>query len=278
MEDATERFRQFEHSGWECASGRYEACWSGLTRQFVGPLLQAVNAAQGNRLLDVACGPGYVAEAAHRLGCRETVGLDFSAEMVGHARSRLPDLEFREGDAQDLPFSAQSFDIVVMNFGVPHLSKPERAFAEGRRVLDAGGRFGFTVWALPEDNPGLCTMRDAVEAHADLGVDLPEGPPSQQFVDAELCRRVLADAGFAPASVRTDLVPVTWRVPTASFFFEAERDAGVRTAGLLAAQTPERLETIGAAATKAFKAFARADGEGYDIPMAAWIVTATTAP
>lgn len=275
MSDPRDVFWHFEHSGWERASEHYEVCWSGLTRQFVDPLLSAVDAGEGDRLLDVACGPGYVTEAASRLGCR-AVGLDFSAEMVARARERSPAVEFREGDAHDLPFDAQSFDIVVMNFGVPHLSKPERAFAEARRVLQPGGRFGFTVWALPEDNPGLRTMRDAVEAHADLDVDLPEGPPSQQFVDGDLCRSVLADAAFDASSVRSELVTVTWRVPTASFFFEAERDAGVRTAGLLASQTPERLEAIRVAAERAFEAFA--NGDAYDIPMAAWIVTATTPP
>jgi SAM-dependent methyltransferase len=271
MADPHDYFGRFEHSGWERASQHYEQCWSGLTRQFVDSLLSSIDAAKGNRLLDVACGPGYVTEAASKLGCR-SVGLDFSAKMVAHARERLPAVEFREGDAQDLPFDAQSFDIVVMNFGVPHLSKPERAFAEARRVLQPGGRFGFTVWALPDDNPGLRTMRGAVEAHADLDVDLPEGPPSQQFVDGDLCRRVLGGAGFDPSSVRSELARAIWRVPTASFFFEAERDAGVRTAGLLAAQTPERLEAIRVAAERAFEAFAA--GDGYDIPMAAWIVTA----
>src|SRR5205809_6238429 len=56
-----------------------------------------------------------------------------------------PEIEFREGDAEALPFPEASFDAVVMNFGMLHLAHPERAVAEAFRVLSAGGRFAFTV-------------------------------------------------------------------------------------------------------------------------------------
>src|SRR2546422_34553 len=76
-------------------------------------------------------------------------GLDFSPAMIGLARARHPQIEFREGDAETLPFDAASFDASVMNFGMLHLARPDRAIAEAHRVLRPGGRFAFTVWGAP---------------------------------------------------------------------------------------------------------------------------------
>ena len=68
-------------------------------------------------------------------GARVTA-VDFSSAMVELARSQNPGIEFREGDAEALPFPEGSFDAVVMNFGMLHLASPERAVSEALRVLD----------------------------------------------------------------------------------------------------------------------------------------------
>src|SRR5882762_2445616 len=168
MEKEYGEFRHLEHTGWERAASEYESRWTDLTSHFIEPLLRSVGvvpgaasgAAPGLRLLDVACGPGYVAAAALARGA-VPVGIDFSARMVARARERHPAIEFLEGDAERLSFEASSFDAVVTNFGVPHLARPENAFAEARRVLRPGGRFGFTVWGAPEQNPLSKIVGDA---------------------------------------------------------------------------------------------------------------------
>jgi hypothetical protein len=63
---------------------------------------------------------------------------------------------------------------------------------------------------------------------------------------------------------------VEWHVPTASYFFEAERDAGVRTAGLLACQSPQKLEAIRIAIETEMQRYAR--GKEFVLPMAAHVV------
>jgi 2-polyprenyl-3-methyl-5-hydroxy-6-metoxy-1,4-benzoquinol methylase len=63
------------------------------TRLFVEPLLDAVGVQADTRLLDVACGPGYVSEAAAARGA-ESVGVDVAEAMIDLARRRLPELEF----------------------------------------------------------------------------------------------------------------------------------------------------------------------------------------
>src|SRR4249920_28503 len=122
----TNLFSSFEHEGWQKAAGQYDAGFGGVTSQSVEPILKAVGAGNGVRLLDVACGPGYVAFAAARLGC-DVVGIDFSSAMIEVAREialkENSGLEFYEGDAEALNFPASSFEAVVMNFGMLHLAR-----------------------------------------------------------------------------------------------------------------------------------------------------------
>lgn len=238
MRPDRDSFSRFEYEGWQRVADKYDSAWSGLTRLFIPQLLEATRVSSGSRVLDVACGPGYVAEAARSLGATAT-GVDFSPEMTRLAQARNPGIEFRTGDAQNLDFEDGSFDAVVMNFGVLHLSHPEAAFAEARRVLRLGGWFGFTVWAAPEHSAGVRIFERAIQAHADPNVELPRGPDYFGFGQAGSCRMTLGQSGFDPTSLDFRTVTVDWQVPSAAFVFEAERDAGVRTAALLKAQKPE---------------------------------------
>jgi hypothetical protein len=81
---------------------------------------------------------------------------------------------------------------------------------------------------------------------------------------------VLEESGFDGDSMTYQTRTVEWHLPTASYFFEAERDAGVRTAGLLARQSSERLSTIRKAIEDGVSRYAR--GNEFVIPMAAHIV------
>lgn len=265
-------FTQFEHEGWERVADKYDAVWSSSTRQFIGPLLDAAEVREGMPTLDVGCGPGYVSAAARERGTKP-LGLDFSSEMVGIARRMFPEIEFLEGDAQNLPFRDQAFDRVLANFALLHLANPEQACAEAFRVLKPGGKFGFTTWAKVEENPFVKLVDDAIQAHANFEVSLPPGPPYYLFESPEEFRAALERAGFDGASMTFKVHRIEWKVPTARFIFDAELKAGVRTAGLLTRQTPEALKAIQAAIEKGARAFARDDG--FAIPKAAYVVAAS---
>ena len=168
-------FWEFERSGWKRAAAHYEDAWSGATRAFVGMLLDAAEIVPGVRLLDVACGPGYVAGEAAERGA-EVVGLDVAEEMVELASTRYPDVAFLTGDAHDLPFDDASFDAVTMSFGIHHVAEPERVFREAARVLRPEGVYSFTSWADAPDHSPIAIAEAAVYPIADAAAQLPTGP------------------------------------------------------------------------------------------------------
>jgi len=263
-------FRDFEHAGWQSIPEQYHDAFAGLTTQAIGPLLAAVGVQGGTRLLDVASGPGYVAAAAAEQGA-VVVGVDFSAAMVARARGRYPALHFQEGDAEALSFPNNSFDAVVMNFGLLHLGQPEQALAEARRVLCPGGRAGFTVWARPEEAVGFRIVLDAVARHGDPNVSLPAGPPFFRFSDPQECMRALREAGFVTPSVVQ--VPQVWRLGSLDALFENMQGSTVRTAGLLRGQSAEALDAIRSAMREAMADYRK--GDTIELPMPAVLASAT---
>lgn len=263
-------FTRFEHVGWERVADKYDSVWSSLTRQFIPYLISAAKVSPGMSVLDVACGPGYVSAAVKRLGAVPT-GIDFSETMIAIAKTMFPDISFLQGDAQELPFGDATFDRVLVNFGLLHVSQPEMACAEACRVLKSKGRFGFRVWAGPDKNPGTKMVNDAIEAHGDLNVGLPEGPTHYLYGEEEECRKVLKQSGFEGSSMIYETCTMEWHLPTASYFFEAERDAGVRTAGLLARQSPEKLHAIRVSIENQMQRYAT--GNEFVLPMTAHVVT-----
>jgi SAM-dependent methyltransferase len=265
----SDAFRAFEHAGWERIPERYHESFADLTTQAIGPLLDAVDVRGGVRLLDVATGPGYVAGAAAERGA-SVVGVDFSAAMVAQARRQYPALEFREGDAEALPFPDGSFDAVVMNFGLLHLGRPEKALAEAHRVLRSGGRIAFTVWAKPEEALGFAIVLRAIQSHGNTNVPIPLGPPFFRFSEPRECRRVLLEAGFVtPAATQ---VPQVWRLGSPDTLFEIMLQSTVRTAGLLCAQTAEALEAIRVDIRDAAEAHRK--GNTIELPMPAVLASA----
>ncbi|MBW7923755.1 MAG: methyltransferase domain-containing protein [Burkholderiaceae bacterium] len=136
---------------------RQRAAWSsgdyaliGTTLQIVGEqLCEALDVRAGKRFLDVASGNGNVALAAARRGC-EVVASDYVPALLERARERAAadrlDLEFREADAEALPFNDESFDYVASSYGVMFTPDQERAAAELLRVCRRGGKIGLANW------------------------------------------------------------------------------------------------------------------------------------
>ncbi|HEX9711083.1 MAG TPA: class I SAM-dependent methyltransferase [Actinomycetota bacterium] len=108
-------------------------------------LCETVDVRAGQRVLDVATGSGNTAIAAARRGC-EVTGVDYVPAVLERGRMRAAverlDVTFVEGDAEDLPFPDESFDVVLSTFGVMFAPHQERAAAELLRVCRPGGKIG----------------------------------------------------------------------------------------------------------------------------------------
>jgi SAM-dependent methyltransferase len=108
--------------------------------------------AQGDRLVDIACGSGLAVELA-RLRGAGCAGIDASPRLIAVARDRNPDADLRVGDMHALPWPDASFDVATSFRGIWGTT-PE-ALAEVYRVLVPGGRVGITAWGHLKVSPGV---------------------------------------------------------------------------------------------------------------------------
>lgn len=234
------RFEAFEKAGWENAAHPYHNHWGALSAQSASAMLDAARVSNGSRLLDVATGAGYLAAAAAERGA-VAVGLDFSLAQVDLARRLYPNVSFQTGNAEALPFDEESFDAVVMGFGMNHLPNPEFAIHEAYRVLKSGGWFAFTVWAKPRDGEAFGIVLSTIEAESVPSPDLPPAPPYFRFADDGEVKSALEAAGFSKIS--TSIVPQRWRHSSPDQVFDAFHEGAVRATAMLKSQ-PEPVRDI----------------------------------
>ena len=181
-----EAVRAFELARWQQAASAYEASFATATKQFIDPLLDAVNIGPGTRLLDIACGPGLVTGRAKLRGALSR-GLDFSPAMLAIARLRNPAISFDEGDAEALPYPDHAFDAAVSNFGIHHVPRPQLALREAHRVCVC--ELAVSV-GRHSDNIGWKLLFDAIARHGDPSAsDAPL--PGGGFRGAEQCAEAL---------------------------------------------------------------------------------------
>jgi ubiquinone/menaquinone biosynthesis C-methylase UbiE len=153
----TTQTRQPDPVDLKAVKARQQGAWSsgdyaviGTTLQIVGEeLCEALDVRAGQRLLDVAAGNGNAALAAARRWC-DVVATDYVPALLARARERAIAerlaIEFREADAEALPFHDASFDVVVSTFGVMFTPDQDRAAGELVRVCRRGGKIGLANW------------------------------------------------------------------------------------------------------------------------------------
>ena len=136
---------------------RQQAAWSsgnyaivGATLQIVGEeLCEALDLKAGSKVLDVAAGNGMATLAAARRWC-DVTSTDYVPALLERGRARADaegwTIEFKEADAENLPFERDSFDVVLSTFGVMFTPNQDKAAAELLRVCKPKGQIGLANW------------------------------------------------------------------------------------------------------------------------------------
>ena len=138
--------KQRQHSAW--SSGDYAIV--GTTLQIVGEqLCEALDLRAGSKVLDVAAGNGNATLAAARRWC-DVTSTDYVPALLKRGRERAAAehlmVEFREADAEALPFADASYDVVLSTFGVMFTPDQDKAASELARVCKSGGKIGLDNW------------------------------------------------------------------------------------------------------------------------------------
>jgi len=265
-----EAFRNFERAAHDRVAGGYHDFFEPVTGGAIMALLDAAGVRAGCRVLDVATGPGGVAAAAARRGASRVIGADLSPRMVALAANLHRGVEFREADAEALPFDAGDFDAIVSNFGVGHFPRPERALAEFARILASGGMAAVSWWDHPARNRVNGVFFDAVsQAGAPPPPGLPAGPAVFRFSDETELLSLLSAAGLEDVAASA----VTWvhRVPSAEAWWRGGLGSLARASASILGQAPAMQRRIRAAFDRLVAPYA-AEG-GFRVPCAARVAS-----
>ena len=233
-------------------------------------MLELAQVGAGERVLELACGPGGLGlAAAERVGPGgEVVLTDVADEMTAIAAARAADLSlgnvaFRRLEIERIDEPDASYDVVLCREGLMFALEPDRAVAEIRRVLRPGGRAAVAVWAARERNPWLGLLMDAVSAQTGAPVPPPGIPGPFALGGPDELRRLFDGAGLTDVHVGALSVPLR----TASFdewWGRTSALAGPLSA-ILASMPEQAVQALHERARAAVRPYETATG-GLDLP------------
>jgi ubiquinone/menaquinone biosynthesis C-methylase UbiE len=238
-----------------------------LFRPWARHVVEEAALTAGQRILDVACGTGIVARtAADRLGNgANVVGVDLNENMLAVARRVAPGIEWRAGDAANLPFDDDSFDVVFCQAALMFFPDPVKALREMGRVLRSNGKLVVQVWGSLQAQAAYRVLVEIAATHA--------GPDAVSMLGAYWRMGDLARLGdqFAEAGLRVS--GATTHTEPANF---ASIDEFVRTevesTPLVERLTADAYDAILRDARVALASFSNETGVA--IPLVGHVVTA----
>lgn len=222
----------------------------------------------GDRILDVGCGTGILArEAATRVGPTGSVaGLDRDEGMLAVARRIAPAIEWRQGDALELPFEDESFDVVVSQFALMYFPDRLKALKEMKRVLGPGGRLAVAVWGPFERATGYVVLAQIALRYGGKAAENTFRRPHALGNEEQLAA-IFNAAGFRAAEIT--LQQGYYRQPSIDYFVEAE----VKGSPLNDLFDEESYQAFLEEAREGLRPFLL-DGGAIAVPMDAVIITA----
>jgi SAM-dependent methyltransferase len=233
--------------------------------QLTQRMLELSTPRPGERVLELACGPGGAGLAAAELVAPhgEVVLSDIAAEMTAIASQRaaargLSNVTARVLDLEQIDQPDGSYDVVLCREGLMLVPNPARATREIRRVLRPGGRVALAVWGPRECNPWLGVMFDAISAQLGRPVPPAAVPGPFSLENADKLAALLTDAGLSDVSV------IELSVPLLAGSFEAWWTARSALAGplrkILASLPADARDAIRASAQEAARPYEARDG------------------
>lgn len=190
-----------------------------MVGEWVPRVMALATPGPGDYVLDIACGTGAVTRGvAKSVGpYGRVVGLDLNQDMLEFARKSPLNqagpgsIEWREGDANALPFQDETFDVVFCQIGLMFFPDQVTALTEMRRVLKPAGRLGVMVWGSISECPGQMAIKASWERH--LGPEMGARIARQHSLGSpEIVRSLLEKAGFDEYAVQSMLGTV--RLPS----------------------------------------------------------------
>jgi enediyne biosynthesis protein CalE5 len=233
------------------------------SRALTDKLLDLADPRPGERVLELACGPGGLGlAAAERVGEGGAAVLsDVASEMTAIAARRAADLGLDNVttavlDIEHIDQPDASYDVVLCREGLMFALDPGQAAREIRRVLRPGGRVALAVWGPRERNPWLGTVLDSVSAQTGAPVPPPGIPGPFALEDAAKLSALLEDAGLRDVTVSEVSVPLE----VASF------DEWWRRTTALAGPLAKMLELLPEDASRELEGRAREAVKPYETP------------
>ena len=156
----------------------------------------------GLRWLDVGCGTGAFTElVVERCSPGKMSAVDPSADQISFAQARpsTDQVDYRIGDARELPCDDSEFDVAAMALVISFVPEPAQAIAEMKRVVAPGGTVASYMWDMASGCNTQRPMREALEA---MGVELPP-TPRIEFTRLDAMRDLLGSVGLDDVAGRT---------------------------------------------------------------------------
>lgn len=146
----------------------YDLLWRRYMNRTLPVVQETAGVQPGETVLDLACGTGELLRriGEHTPGAKRT-GVDLAAKMVERARAKLadgPNVRIEQADAHDLPFAADTFDVIVSSSTFHYFTHPRTVLTEVRRVLRPDGRLVLLDWCR---DYWTCRLMDAMLRHVD---------------------------------------------------------------------------------------------------------------
>ncbi len=240
-------------------------------------LLAATTPKPGDRVLELASGPGAVSLAvAPRVDPGEVIASDVAIEMVDVAVARAHSRGFynvhgRRLDLEDIAEPDASFDVVYCRDGLQFAVDPARAVTEIARVTKPGGRVGVATWAERDRNPWLGLVFEAVTEQLGQPVPPPGIPGPFSLGDPSQLHRLFVDAGFK--EVRVEDLSVPLRAPSFDGWWRMTTSLAGPLSLIIGSLDAETAAELRARAQKAAAAF-ETTGGALDIPGVGLVLSA----